>query len=111
MKARLLITPAMSPTAAGLRQQLNNSPRPRRHPNRKTRRWPAPPCMLPTVNGGRTTGTLRLAAPGLSTPMIPAFFDNWDQGEVDVGNGRSDSAWVHDDLKITALACHWPTSR
>ena len=32
------------------------------------------------------------------------FVEAWDQGRVDVGNGRSDSAWVHDDLKATALA-------
>lgn len=32
------------------------------------------------------------------------FIAAWDQGEVDVGNGRDDSAWVHDDLRTTALA-------
>ncbi len=32
------------------------------------------------------------------------FIEEWDQGEVDVGNGRDDSAWVHDDLRTTALA-------
>ena len=63
--------------------------------------------MLPTVNGGRDYLT---DAPGWSTPgdVDPdnpgVFIENWDQGKVDVGNGRSDSAWVHDDLKISALA-------
>ncbi|MDZ7782124.1 MAG: hypothetical protein U5K56_03960 [Halioglobus sp.] len=63
--------------------------------------------ILPTVNGGRDY--LR-DAPGWPSPASLDPFDpgvfvaQWDQGEVDVGNGRSDSAWVHDDLRTTALA-------
>lgn len=63
--------------------------------------------MLPTVNGGRD---YLADAPGWPAqadldPDDPGvFIESWDQGEVDVGNGRSDSAWVHDDLRTTALA-------
>lgn len=63
--------------------------------------------ILPTVNGGRD---FLNDAPGWSTPgdVDPddpgIFIPEWDQGEVDVDNGNSDSAWVHDDLQTTVLA-------
>ncbi len=63
--------------------------------------------ILPTVAGGRDY--LR-DAPGwpARTDLDPhdpgVFIATWDQGRVDVGNGRSDSAWVHDDIRATALA-------
>ncbi len=63
--------------------------------------------LLPTVAGGRDY--LR-DAPGwpareeLDALNPGVFVLNWDQGRVDVGNGRSDSAWVHDDIRATALA-------
>jgi hypothetical protein len=63
--------------------------------------------MLPTVNGGRDylTDAPGWPAPGDLDPNDPGvFIPAWDQGEVDVGNGNSDSAWVHDDLKTTVLA-------
>jgi hypothetical protein len=63
--------------------------------------------ILPTVDGGRD---YMAAAPGWPSreeidPDDPGVFvEAWDQGRLDVGNGRDDSAWVHDDLKATALA-------
>jgi hypothetical protein len=39
------------------------------------------------------------------------FIEAWDQGRVDVGNGRDDSAWVHDDLRATALALSFGEQR
>jgi len=63
--------------------------------------------VLPTVSGGRA---YLAEAPGWPSresldPFNPGvFIAAWDQGRVDVGNGRSDSAWVHDDLRVTALA-------
>ena len=63
--------------------------------------------MLPTVNGGRdylADAPGWLAAEGTDPNDPGVFIAAWDQGEVDVGNGNSDSAWVHDDLKTTALA-------
>jgi len=63
--------------------------------------------ILPTVNGGRDylNDAPGWATPGAVDPNDPGvFIPSWDQGEVDVGNGRSDSAWVHDDLQTTVLA-------
>ena len=60
--------------------------------------------VLPTVGGNRnyvaeTPGWSKVDPfnPGL---YVPAF----DQGAVDVGNGNDDAAWVHDDIKATAVA-------
>lgn len=63
--------------------------------------------MLPTVNGGRdylADAPGWLAAEGTDPNDPGVFIEAWDQGQVDVGNGNSDSAWVHDDLRATALA-------
>jgi len=61
--------------------------------------------ILPTVNGGRDYLNDAPGWDGTVDPHNPGvFIPAWDQGVVDVGNGRSDSAWVHDDLKVTALA-------
>jgi len=63
--------------------------------------------VLPTVGGTRDYLS---EVPGWPPreqvdPDDPGVFvETWDQGRVDVGNGRSDSAWVHDDLRTTALA-------
>lgn len=65
--------------------------------------------LLPTVGGGRD---YLADAPGWGTadpasvdPLTPGVFvPAFDQGRVDVGNGESDAAWVHDDLRVTALA-------
>ncbi|KAA1191830.1 hypothetical protein F0M18_09860 [Pseudohalioglobus sediminis] len=63
--------------------------------------------LLPTVAGGRAYLS---DAPGwpareaLDPDNPGVFIEAWDQGRVDVGNGRSDSAWVHDDIRATALA-------
>ncbi len=63
--------------------------------------------ILPTVAGARAyladaPGWPAQAALDPDNPGV--FVAAWDQGRVDVGNGRSDSAWVHDDLRVTALA-------
>ncbi|MCP5148659.1 MAG: hypothetical protein H6986_11115 [Pseudomonadales bacterium] len=63
--------------------------------------------MLPTVNGGRdylADAPGWLAPQGVDPDDPGVFIPAWDQGEVDVGNGNSDSAWVHDDLRISVLA-------
>ena len=63
--------------------------------------------MLPTVNGGRDylqDAPGWLAPEGVDPNDPGVFIPAWDQGEVDVGNGNSDSAWVHDDLRISVLA-------
>jgi len=61
--------------------------------------------MLPTVNGGRDylADAPGWSQPGAVDPNDPGvFIERWGQGEVDVGNGREDSAWVHDDLWAAA---------
>ncbi len=63
--------------------------------------------ILPTVDGSRD---FLDQAPGWPTadevdPDDPGVFvAEWDQGRVDVGNGSEDSAWVHDDLSVVAVA-------
>ena len=60
--------------------------------------------VLPTVAGTRDYVS---GAPGWSNvdPYNPGLFvAAFDQGKVDVGNGNDDAAWVHDDLKATAVA-------
>mgnify|MGYP001294079932 CR=1 FL=1 len=70
--------------------------------------------VLPTVAGGRA---YLADAPGWPSrdeldPHNPGvFIAAWDQGRVDVGNGRSDSAWVHDDLRVTATALQFGEQR
>ncbi len=70
--------------------------------------------ILPTVNGERE---YLVDAPGWPAreeidPNNPGvFIETWDQGRVDVGNGRDDSAWVHDDLRATALALSFGEQR
>lgn len=60
--------------------------------------------VLPTVDGDHAYLD---EAPGwdISDPDdIGVFVPAFDQGSVDVGNGNGDAAWVHDDLRVTALA-------
>ena len=60
--------------------------------------------VLPTVGGNRDYVS---TAPGWSNvdPYNPGVYvPAFDQGAVDVGNGNNDAAWVHDDLKATAVA-------
>lgn len=63
--------------------------------------------ILPTVSGGRD---YLADAPGWPPadqldPHSPGVFvPVFDQGRVDVGNGNSDAAWVHDDIRATAVA-------
>ena len=70
--------------------------------------------VLPTVSGGRAylgeaPGWPSGAAVDPDNPGV--FIPAWDQGRVDVGNGRSDSAWVHDDIRTTALALQFGEHR
>ena len=70
--------------------------------------------LLPTVSGSRD---YLADAPGWpvaseQNPDNPGIFiPVWDQGRVDVGNGRSDAAWVHDDIRATAIALQWNEQR
>ncbi|CAN5360547.1 hypothetical protein BH23ACT3_BH23ACT3_10780 [soil metagenome] len=63
--------------------------------------------VLPTVDGERD---FLSDAPGWPAadeldPFDPGVFvASFDQGRVDVGNGRSDGSWVRDDLRAVAVA-------
>ena len=60
--------------------------------------------ILPTVDGSHD---YLADAPGWGQvdPIDPGVFvPEWDQGSVDVGNGSDDGSWVHDDLRVTAVA-------
>ena len=80
---------------------------PSRSSTRRLEAGAASRSILPTVGGRRDF--LR-TVPGWPTaqrvdPDDPGVFvPRWDQGQVDVGNGFPDSAWVHDDLRATAVA-------
>ncbi|MDO9175607.1 MAG: hypothetical protein Q7V62_12450, partial [Actinomycetota bacterium] len=60
--------------------------------------------VLPTVDGDHAyledAPSWDISDPDDIGVFVPAF----DQGSVDVGNGNGDAAWVHDDLRVTALA-------
>lgn len=60
--------------------------------------------VLPTVNGARD---YLADAPGWLDDVDPenigVYVPQWDQGQVDVGNGNGDGVWAHDDLRATAL--------
>jgi hypothetical protein len=61
--------------------------------------------VLPTVDGRRAYLD---EAPGWADGADPddpgVFVPEWDQGQIDVGNGSDDGSWVHDDLRASALA-------
>lgn len=63
--------------------------------------------VLPTVDGDRDylDDAPGWGAPGEVDPFDPGVFvAEWDQGQVDVGNGAPDGSWVHDDLRAAAVA-------
>ena len=66
--------------------------------------------ILPLVNG-----SYDYLAPGFPARTDP--FDlgipvpAWDDGRIAVGNGASDSFWVHDDIRTTAVAIQRPGKR
>src|SRR6185503_13383258 len=59
--------------------------------------------VLPLVSG--SLAYLQAGLPSRSDPTDPGILvPSWDDGRIAVGNGDSFSAWVHDDLRVTALA-------
>lgn len=61
--------------------------------------------ILPTVGG---THDYIDRAGAITAPVDPVspgvYVDAFDQGQIDIDNGKSDAAWVHDDIRATALA-------
>lgn len=61
--------------------------------------------VLPTVGGDRSYLSDATGWDGSVDPQDPGVFvPAFDQGRIDVGNGNSDAAWVHDDLRASAIA-------
>lgn len=66
--------------------------------------------VLPLVDGGY--GYLRAGFPGRHDALDPGVVvPEWDDGRIAVGNGDDESYWVHDDLRVTAMAIDDPRSR
>ncbi|MGK2928374.1 MAG: hypothetical protein ACSLFO_02235 [Acidimicrobiales bacterium] len=66
--------------------------------------------VLPLVDG--SLDYLSAGFPDRADPHDPGILvPEWDAGRIAVGNGDSSSAWVHDDLQVTALAVNDPRSR
>jgi hypothetical protein len=65
--------------------------------------------VLPLVDGRQDY--LRQGLPSARDAVSPGVFvPEWDDGRVAVGNGDSVSHWVHDDLRVRALAVAQPRS-
>jgi len=65
--------------------------------------------VLPLVDG--SLDYLDAGLPDRQDPTDPGIVvPAWDDGRIAVGNGDSFSAWVHDDLRVTALAIDDPRS-
>jgi hypothetical protein len=59
--------------------------------------------VLPLVDGSRDY--LGAGLPSDHDPISPGVFvPEWDDGRIAVGNGDRVSHWVHDDLRVRALA-------
>ena len=59
--------------------------------------------VLPLVDGSYRYLNRRLPTP--RNAVDPGIFvPEWDDGRIAVGNGESESHWVHDDLRVTAMA-------
>lgn len=66
--------------------------------------------VLPLVDGRQAY--LRQGLPPSRDAISPGVFvPEWDDGRVAVGNGDSVSHWVHDDLRVRALALSAPGSK
>jgi hypothetical protein len=66
--------------------------------------------VLPLVDG--SLDYTRAGFPSADDAISPGIFvPEWDDGRIAVGNGDAESHWVHDDLRIRALALREPSSR
>jgi hypothetical protein len=104
-RARLLSTTALALTAAAVATGylLSASEVIAAPPSNTVFVGAASRSVLPLVDG--SLDYLKAALPSRSDPTDPGIVvPEWDDGRIAVGNGDSFSAWVHDDLRVTALA-------
>ncbi len=70
--------------------------------------------LLPTVNGAREylDNVVGWQGKSLSEPFNPGVYvPHWDQGDIEIANGEPDAVWVHDDLKVSAIALSYEGSK
>jgi hypothetical protein len=60
--------------------------------------------VLPTIGGTRDYLDFAPGWDDISPDDPGAFFPAWDQGPISIGGGDDDASWVHDDLRVTAVA-------
>lgn len=64
--------------------------------------------VLPTVDGTHDyLDDLQVDPDDPYSPGLPV--PAWDQGRVAVGNGASEARWVHDDMRVSAVAFREPS--
>jgi hypothetical protein len=66
--------------------------------------------VLPLVDGSRDY--TRAGFPPAHDAVSPGIFvPEWDDGRIAVGNGDAESHWVHDDVRVRALALREPSAK
>ncbi len=65
--------------------------------------------VLPTVNGS-TSYLAGKVPPATDATSLGAFVPHFDQGRVGVSNGDDRAFWVHDDVRVRAMAIDDPRS-
>src|ERR671919_547017 len=66
--------------------------------------------VLPLVDG--SLDYTRAGFPSPDDAVSPGIFvPEWDDGRIAVGNGDAESHWVHDDLRVRALALREPSAK
>jgi len=61
--------------------------------------------ILPTIGGNHDYIEQLPDVADKTDPFSPGYYvDAFDQGVIDIDNGSPDAAWVHDDIRSTALA-------
>ncbi len=109
MIALLLVAGALlvSPAVAGGARVL---PAKKASKARVVKAGSASRSVLPLVNGSRDY--LRAGLPPDDDAISPGVFvPEWDDGRIAVGNGDDVSHWVHDDLRVRALALSAPSRK
>ena len=68
--------------------------------------------LLPTVAGSHD---YLMKLDHITEPVDPfspgVYVVEFDQGQIDIDNGRADAAWVHDDIRSTVLALRQGATR
>ena len=66
--------------------------------------------VLPLVDG--SLGYTDAGFPSADDAIDPGILvPEWDDGRIAVGNGESEAHWVHDDLRVRALAVRQPSEK